>query len=331
MKKSVWLAGILLSFSAVYGEDIRVEKSGDIKEVGDYLPVDPGKTWDFSASVQGKSGNLDMYLFQYDAQKRRIGAYNVNAVPGTETPLSAPVKRSDTSFIVADASKWDAPSKGNIVVFDAKADFSDLPNFQHEYYVKAVKPQGNGFLVELSQGLFQDHAQGSLVRLHQDGGHLGWNVQLPIQGMFQRLIESAPQYGAQPGHWWKGTAFVKLAVRTDSGEPVVIKKWSLQKVSPEELVKRKAAEAAEILAGKQKITPFGYRKILTSGNGVEEFTNCYFLYLKIRHYYSGISQSNLTTPASEAGQFECDFKSMTPGTLEFVVREDVNGETVSIL
>ncbi len=331
MRKSILLLlGALVSSGIVSGADIRVEKSDALKEVGDYLPVDPGKPWDFTASIAGKSGTLELYLFQYDARKQRVGAYNVNAVPATETALGAPVKRGDTSFTVADASKWDL-KQGNIVVFDAKKDFSDLPNFQHEYYVKKITPQGNAFLVEMSQGLFRDHAQGSLVRLHQDGGHLGWSVNLPVTGEFQRLIEPAPQYGAQPGQWWKGTAFVKLAVRTDSAEPVVIRKWSLKKVSPEELAKRKAAEAAALLAEKQKITPFGFGKILASGNGVEEFTNCYFLYKDVRHYYSGIYQANLAIPAAEAGQFECDFKSTTPGSLEFVVREDVNGKEVSIL
>ena len=142
MQKSVLLLlGILLSWGAVSGEEIHIKKSKIIETVTDYMPVAPGKAYEFSASLQGKSGRLDMYLFQYDAQKRKIGAYNVNAIPGTETMLTAPVSRGKTSFTVADASKWDVPKKGNIVVFDAKTDFSDLPNFRHEYYVKAVKPQ----------------------------------------------------------------------------------------------------------------------------------------------------------------------------------------------
>ncbi len=331
MKKSIWSAfGILLLFSAVYGEEMRIEKSGVLKEVTDYVPVDSGKTYEFSAAVQGKSGWLEMYLFQYDRQKRRLGAYHVNANQGTETVLTAPAERGAMSFTVADASKWEVPQKGNIVVFNAKADLSDLPNFQHEYYVKKVTRQENGFLIDLDRKLMRSYPAGVMVRLHMDGGHLGWKAKLPSDKEFRRLIEPAEKFGAKPNRWWQGTAFVRLALRTDSAGPVTIQKWNLREIPPVELEQRKQTEQAAILKEKQKIIPYGCNQILTSGNGVEEFTNSFFLYRGIRHYYSGIYQSNLDIPASECAQFECDFKSATPGVLELSVRQKADGKTVSI-
>lgn len=339
MKYKLLTVASIFAFAAVCGgaeaSIIPVEKSESIKEVTDFVPVDPGKNWEFTAAVQGNSGLLEMYLFQYDQQKRRIGACNVNANPETETVLTSPAEKGAISFTVADASKWDVPKKGNIVVFDAKADLSDLPNFQHEYYVKNVTRQENDFLVDLDRKLMRSYPAETMVRLHRDGGYLGWRAQLPVTGEFRRLIEPAGQYGALPNHsmrqyWWRGTAFVRLAVRTTSDEPVVIKDWGLQEVSPEELAKRKEAELAAALAEKQKITPYGYSKILSSSNGVEEFTNYFFLYRGTRHYHSGISQSNLTIPTSEIEQFECDFKATTPGVLEFAVIGKVDGKTFSI-
>lgn len=331
MKKSILFAfGILLSFSGVFGEDIRVDKNESMKETSDYVPVDPGKTYEFSAAVQGKSGLLEMYLFQYDRQKRRLGAYHVNANPGTETVLTAPAEQGAMSFMAADASKWEVPQKGNIVVFDARVDLSDLPNFQTEYYVKKVTRQENGFQIDLDRKLMRNYPAGTMVRLHMDGGHLGWGVNLPTDSEFRRMIEPAEKFGAKPNRWWQGTAFVRLVLRTDSAEPVTILKWNLREIPPAELEKRKQAEQAAILKEKQKITPYGYSRILATGNGVEEFTNCFFRYLGNRYYWSGISQSALNLPASGIGQFECDFKSATPGVLELVLRQKVAGKTVSI-
>ena len=337
MKKSILLVfGILTSLETVFaddmysGEEIRIEKTETIEPATDFLPIDPEKAWEFSASQTGTSGRLDMYLFLYDAQKQKIPPHSVNAVAGTETTLTAPATQGETSFLVADASKWDFPKKGNIVVFNAQTDFSDLPNFKYEYHVEKVTRQEKGFLVEMNRKLSRNYPEDTLVRLHQDGSLLGWKLNLPEPKEFRRLIEPAPQFGVHPDHWWRGTAFVKLALRTTSDEPVVLTQWSLREVSPAELEKLRGAQQAAVLAEKQKIVSYGYSKILVSSNGVVEFNNNYFLYLGIRHYYSGINQSSLSIPASEIGQIEFDFKSDTPGVLEVVLRQKIADQTVSI-
>ncbi len=322
--------GILVPLLAVYSEPIRIEKSDVPRIMSENIPVDPAKNWEFTADIQGDSDRLDIFLYQYDQKERRIGPFHLNAVKGTETPLTIPAEQGGQSFIVADASKWDVPAQGNIVVFDAKADLSDLPNFQIEYYVSKVTRQENGFLVEMNRPLSRSYAAGTLVRLHQDGGHLGWSLTLPAQKEFRQLIEAAVEDAAPPNHMWKGAAFVRLAVNTDSPNPVTLTKWDLREVPQAEMDRRRNEEQARLLAEKQKITPYGYSKILKSGADEEEFTNCFFLYKGERHYWSGISQSNLELPCSEIGQFECDIKASTPGFLELALSLNATGKDVSI-
>ncbi len=330
MKRSIALAlGILCAVSAVSSEKIRLEKSKSLREVTDFIPVNSQKTWELSLAAEGKSGRLDIYLSQYDSQKRRIGAYNVCALPGTATVLTAPAAHGAKEFTVADGSKWDL-KQGNIAAFDAKADFSDLPNFRHEYYVKKVSREGNVWRAEMSQGLFREHAAGTRVRLHRDGDHMGWGIAFPEPKPFARLIEPAGKTGGNPGHWWPGTAFVRLALRTTSEEPVSISRWNLREVSPDELDRiRKTAEAAR-LAEKQKLMPFGFEKILASGPASVEFTNHFFTYRGETFYRSGISRSSLAVPCREIAQFECEAKSEVPGLLVFDAAVESAGKTFTV-
>lgn len=329
MSKCIWFAclGILtLANLFAAAEDIQLTKSSNLRPVGELMLVEPGQNYRLILKIEGKSGSLDVYLEQFNAQKRPMPPHAVNATPGTETVLTGGITRGATSFTVADASIWEIPKKGSIVVFDAQKDFSDLPNFEYEYYVKQITRKEGGYLVEMSKPITRNYPDGSLVRLHREGSKLGWKTLLPVEGAFQRMIAPAPAYGIEPNRWWRGTAFAQLLVRSTSDDPVVIKSWKLVRVSPAEITQhQKVAEVAE-LAEKQKLTPFGVRKRLKTGNGIEEFTNCYYLYRGIRHYSSGINQNNLTIPATGIRQFECDFKSRVPGVLELTLRRRLPGK-----
>ena len=336
MKKHILLIFVILtsletvSADEMYsGEEIRIEKTENIKPVTDYLPIDPEKAWEFTASIKGESGRLEMYLYQYDKLKRRIGPTVVNAVPGTETMLSAPAEKGLLSFTVEDASKWDVPQKGKIIVFYAQSDLNDIPNFNIEYYIEKVTQQEKGFLVQMSKELSKSYPVDTMVRLHHDGAHLSLKVNLPEPKEYSRLIEPAPQFGALADHWWRGTFFVQLALSTTSDEPVVLEKWSLREVSPAELEQLREVQHAAILAEKQKIIPFGYSKILVSGNGTEEFSNCFFYYKGVRYYYSGIYQESLDLLSTRIEQFEVDFKSTTPGTIDMSLNQKVDGKIIS--
>ena len=173
----------------------------------------------------------------------------------------------------------------------------------------------------MSQGLFRDHPVGSLVRLHQDGGHLGWNVNLPEPKEFRRLIEPAGQYGVLPDHWWRGTAFVKLAVRTNSADPVVIKQWSLREIPGMELRQRR--EAAR-LAGLRNLNAatFGQEGKRVSGTGIQDFK-------MVDSGIGGIFGSG-DFDASDISQFECDFKSAVSGILRLGVVFKKNGKRLNI-
>ena len=181
--------------------------------------VDPSKKYTLSFAVKAsKPKNWLLAGFQaFDAKGRMILSPNVNAVPGSMTATVEAAPKGATFMILKDASKWKRDG-GLSIVAGAKADYSDLPNFNIvSTGIADVKKEGENWKVTLSKPLSVPVAAGTGVRLHLPGGALYTcgityisNEWRKISGSIRGVLENKPGYG--PVIWPAGTAFGRVLI-----------------------------------------------------------------------------------------------------------------------
>lgn len=140
--------------------------------------VDPNKTYTVKAAARAKDAQdkktswVLVGFNAFDKTGRPINSVNVNCIPTTFTTVAADAKKGDTVLLVKDASKV---KKGNFYSFvkDAKADLSDLPNYN--VFVTGVKDavkKGDNWEITFSKPLVSDVAAGTAVREQIHGGYI---------------------------------------------------------------------------------------------------------------------------------------------------------------
>ncbi|MBR6373075.1 MAG: beta-galactosidase [Victivallales bacterium] len=311
---------VLIGIQALCGEAIHLVKSATFTKASEFMPLKEDKHYRLKFNVMGGNGKLEVKLWQFTAGKREIGAYNVKAQIETETRLTEDIKAGSRVFWVEDASKWKVPQQGNIAVFNAMQDQSDLPNFKIAYYVKTVESTGDKWKIEVSNPVGFNVPAGSGVRLHCDGDRMSFDLRLPSGRQFASIIGPASKgNGRQKGYFWKGSAFAQLYLRTDSPEPVEVTGISLEEISDAELEDMEKQQAARLLAEEQKIRPYGHTKIFKEEDNCWEFNNVF-------NVWAGINQKSIQI---RAAQFECDFKSPVPGFVQFRFTQMLDGKKVT--
>ncbi len=103
----------------------------------------------------------------YGKDGKRIWPENVYTVRDSQTVLAEKAAAGSKAIVVKIAEGW-VNSASKFVVFNVKADRSDLPNRTAIKIEKAVK-EGNKIVVTLSKPLKVDYLQGTAVRLHSHG------------------------------------------------------------------------------------------------------------------------------------------------------------------
>ena len=102
----------------------------------------------------------------YDSKGRMITAASQNVLRGSDSVLTTAAKKGDKVIKVKDASKWNV--KYANVVFNAKKDLSDLPNFD-VHGIASVKKSGEVWEVTLRKALPGNYPAGTAVRVQRDG------------------------------------------------------------------------------------------------------------------------------------------------------------------
>jgi len=233
--KTIFFTAVCAVAVSLAAEEITVSKAKKLQPLSQKIPVDASKNYVFTLGTKGGRGKLHVYFFQFNADRRRIGAAHVWGNADSVTELVGPAVRGANEFIVKDASKWKKPtprSGTNIVAFDAKPDGGDLPNFKIDYYIKDVTKQADGtWKVEMRTPLRRSSASGTLVRQHYDGGHLAVTAPLPADKPFTATIKATKGLGPYSGVWWPGVKLVQLYVQTTDDSPVTITQWSLEEAA----------------------------------------------------------------------------------------------------
>ena len=220
---------LLATVSFIAAAEIPITAMGKQQNLSEMIPVDASKAYDLVLLAKGDAGTMTVTVLQFDAKKRRIGAYHVSGNADSLTQTVGPAIRGAKSFIVKDASGWMPVTNGrNILAFNAKDDHSDIPNFAIDYYVKGVIQQADGtWKIEMSDKLRNSYPDATFVRQHFDGAHMSWRFKLPMTAPHGHHIAPA-ELGHGNLHWWMGTAFVQVQVRVDGATSASVIEWSLK-------------------------------------------------------------------------------------------------------
>ena len=214
-------------------EDV-LELSKGVVTSTEMIKVDPAKTTvlsgDFRCPVPGKKVRIYLAFNPADAKKDSITAYHVNIVPGTDTFLTAPVKKGDTTLLVKDGSKFRAGTK---VIFNTKEDYSDLPNREvsHGNFKSAEKLSDGTWKITLTLKMHKDYPAGTKVRLHANGGYqyvsifdltdTNWKS---TRGTVKGMVKT----GMGGRMWTPGTAFANIVIFTNNNTPIQFRNIKLE-------------------------------------------------------------------------------------------------------
>lgn len=194
--------------------------------------VDPNKTYTVKATARAKDAQdkktswVLVGFNAFDKNGRAINSVNVNGIPATFTTVAADAKKGDTVLLVKDGSKV---KKGSFYAFvkDAKADLSDLPNYNVLVTgVKDAVKKGDNWEITFSKPLASDVAAGTAVREQIHGGyiytggsaHVGsdWKT---LSGSIKGLDTKGVWYSTR---WPIGTVQAQFLILTNwSGEQLI--------------------------------------------------------------------------------------------------------------
>ena len=189
--------------------------------------VKPGKKYKVTAEVKtisGTPGTILLGLAPLDAKGKAINSIDVNVMTGSETELAVAAKKGDKVLTVKNASKWNKASAYSAIVFNAKADFSDLPNREQAKTVKGkIVKKGNVWEITLVNPLAKAYAAGTKVRQQCSGnGYIYTFIKgkLPVgQSAKASAFCSGISKAGTPGHqFWAGTKSAKLIIMQLGGK-----------------------------------------------------------------------------------------------------------------
>lgn len=183
-----------------------------------FFPVEPGKKYTLSGTFKslGDETSVVYYGFMtYDKKKRLINPYDSNIVSGSETTLAQECKAGDKTIVIKANKKWQA---GHVIAFNAKDDFSDLPNYEVIYKINKVTTEGDDMQLELSTAVKKAYPAETKVRAHTAA--YGSYIYTTVCGV--KIPKDWKSYSGsavlgKPGQMgWKflrpGTAFVKIVI-----------------------------------------------------------------------------------------------------------------------
>ena len=136
------------------------------------------------------------------------------------TETTAAAAKGDTKIVLKDTSTWKKLNKYARLAFDAKPDFSDMPNFKLSNFITKVTPQEDGTsLVDFAKPLDFDVPAGTTVRVQCDSStyiytaSTGNNKVTEEWKSYSGIIKGM-QPGAVPKAWWMGTAKANIVFFT---------------------------------------------------------------------------------------------------------------------
>ena len=250
MKKlnAVLLAAALMGGAGLSAETFVLDKpadwkalSGSVKWVGENqnimevkgsamltstreFPVDVNKIYEMEAQaklISAVSGPCYLGFCVYDKDGRQIGAAAVNAGGGTESTLAREVKVGDKTILVKATPKW-VNRPFQVVVWGAKKDLSDLPNYNIIGFVTGMQNVGENVEVTLKAPAKAAVPAGAAVRIHSEGGYMyTGGYCMPKTDDFTRLKGKAKgraKFGMYGSVWAPGAVKARVIMLVNWGK-----------------------------------------------------------------------------------------------------------------
>ncbi len=191
------------------------------------FPVDLSKKYKISGNFRAKPGTEPTaFYFGFAPCNEKnvpIVPRMVCFFPGTLTELAEPAKAGDTVLKVKDASKWNKPSKYPVVAFNAKPDFSDLPNMDFVDAVPGkIENKGGVWEISLKAPLKKAYAKGTVLRQHTDSGTFiytgaAYRRNSADWQKFSGEISGLAKSGSTSAQWWPGTKKARIVLLLNYG------------------------------------------------------------------------------------------------------------------
>ena len=205
-----------------------------------YIPVDPAKKYRLSGKFRlvnppaEKAGKLKFGIQTYDKNKRPIQPEHTAVINRTATELTAAAEYGQSSVTIANGKTWRIVPNFSYIAFNAKDDFSDLPN-RSTVAITAVKMQPDGKAVlELKEPLREFYAPGTKVRMHHRLAAFlyGGALNQTMTGEFQEFSGefTGEQRGFSHKAFRQGTAFIQVVVMLEGNGTLEFKEVKFEEV-----------------------------------------------------------------------------------------------------
>ena len=205
-----------------------------------YIPVDPAKKYRLSGKFRlvnppaEKAGRLKFGIHTYDKNKRPIQPEHTTVINRTATELTAAAEYGQRSVTIANGKTWRIVPNFSYIAFNAKDDFSDLPN-RTTVAITAIKIQPDGKAVlELKEPLNEFYAPGTKVRMHHRLAAFlyGGALNKVLSGEFQDVSGefTGEQRGFSHNAFRQGTAFIQVVVMLEGNGTLEFKDIKFEEV-----------------------------------------------------------------------------------------------------
>jgi len=212
--------------SGEYSMKIASKESGWIVS-SDFIEIDPEAFYRFraylkSAPGEQRIGEILFGLNYYDNEQRLLRSEFVQPVEGSEAVLAADANPEDTVLTVR-KNDWSGAPPDVFVAFDAKEDYSDLPNFS-AVPVESVTMEEGAMKVRLMRPLKEYYSTGAAVRLQQGYVRTPGRISVKLNEYWQE-VETIIGGESLPGitendRFWHGTKYVRASIFVLSGPEV---------------------------------------------------------------------------------------------------------------
>ncbi len=183
MDLKLWSSPFKTATITQKGDAIVVKGSSEVS-INTRFTCDPEALYKFSAMIRSdvKKGSVRMALRMFDSRKREIAVVHYANKNDSLTEVVENAPKGATMLKLKDISKWNKALYGNCgLAFNAKEDFSDLPNFMIVPLQIADVKQEEGFVtLNLKRPITVDLRAGTKVRQHYYGGASYYTPFVPI-------------------------------------------------------------------------------------------------------------------------------------------------------
>jgi hypothetical protein len=219
-----WIEFPSVSTNAMEGSNAFVCNSGGRVLSEELIPINPELRYKLSGffKSEGAEAKMCLGLICYDADEKEITSSQITPIIGTETKLREAASKGDTVLKIENGQQWVFDTKWTpeygFVAFDVddSGAYSDLPNRNLSGAgLKSIRQVGGQWEVELAKPLTADFVAGTKVRQHRSQGACLWLEPQQVGSSWKELkgrIAGVSEGPRQPGKFWPGTKFVKVAI-----------------------------------------------------------------------------------------------------------------------